>query len=465
MSASETFLELQSNAPGLPGPYLVENLAPYQILDRMGTRKAKTVLAIGSHYKRQFLKSKCFINNRQRDQSVGLACRPDGTLLLDCELHLQDDDDGGMPRFQEKRPWGGGQNGHVLQRAHRRAAHIAYKLYGEVLALFSDVVLVFVPDLGLAQVLELLCCWLKSATEKKFPRRQRILLLHHNVPHAQDIHSRLVASFMSVLRSSDTVKVYTSENTRQMIADAFHVSNMALWSPLLVSEIDKELASSFSDRIARCLDFEAPLVKHLLQAAIRHHAEQPAVPFDVILASRHQCGPPECLQDTLSDFLGSRPGVGRTDIAVVASALVLDAYPVGTHWFPPGQVFERFYRGATEHCGKLLRCADFAQAVKLEFITLATQNRAAGTAASETHLTRIWKDWAITNTIPFASCSLCIIQEPHWTLDCGHRLCRKCILSHGTLEVAWRPTVTSCPTSKAMTERVHCTFCAIYGVE
>ncbi|RTE68341.1 hypothetical protein BHE90_017280, partial [Fusarium euwallaceae] len=168
--------------------------------------------------------------------------------------------------------------------------------------------------------------------EKKFPKGQRILLLHENVLQVEHVHSRLVAAFASMLRSSDTLKAYTNADLRQRSNEAFHITNVALGSSTLTSEIDRALADSVLRRAGHCLDFKAPHFKHLLQTAIRHHAEQPSGAFDVISASRLPSHPsPDSLRDALGDFLESRRDVGRTDVALVASALVLDAYPVGAH--------------------------------------------------------------------------------------------------------------------------------------
>ncbi|UPK92157.1 hypothetical protein LCI18_003092 [Fusarium solani-melongenae] len=351
-----------------------------------------------------------------------------------------------MPRFQARRPWGGGLNGHVLKHAERGAAHIAYKFYGEVLAPFSDVILVFVPDLGFGEVVELFCRWFKSAMENKFPKGQRILLLHENMPQVQHVHSRLVAAFASMLRSSDALKAYTNADLRQRSSETFHITNIALGSSTLTSEIDTALADSVLRRAGRCIDFTAPHFKYLLQTAIRHHAEQPFGVFNVISASRllsHLS--PGGLRDALGRFLGSRRDVGRTDVALVASALVLDAYPAGAHWFPPGLVFEHFYREATEHWGRRMRRPGFSHDVKVEFITIATNNRAMKSDALNGHLMLVRSDWAIKNNMAVANCSFCILRAPHWTLDCKHRFCRECILIYGTLDVPWRPELLSCP--------------------
>lgn len=92
-----------------------------------------------------------------------------------------------------------------------------------------------------------------------------------------------------------------------------------------------------------------------------------------------------------------------------------------------------------------MRRPEFSQDVKVKFITIATNNRTMKSAALDGHLMRVRSDWAIKNTMAVASCSLCILRAPHWTLDCKHRFCRECILIHGTLEVPWRPELLSCP--------------------
>lgn len=108
-------------------------------------------------------------------------------------------------------------------------------------------------------------------------------------------------------------------------------------------------------------------------------------------------------------------------------------------------MFEYFYREPTEQCGRRIRRPEFSYDVKVEFIAIATHSRATESAVSDGHLMRVRSDWAIKNTMAVASCSLCILRAPHWTLDCKHRFCRECILSHGTLGVPWRPELLSCP--------------------
>ncbi|KAF5120870.1 hypothetical protein E5D57_013206 [Metarhizium anisopliae] len=45
-------LHIRSSAAGLPGPYLQENMAPYEILDKIGEAKPRTILLIQGHTER-----------------------------------------------------------------------------------------------------------------------------------------------------------------------------------------------------------------------------------------------------------------------------------------------------------------------------------------------------------------------------------------------------------------------------
>ncbi|KAL6401317.1 hypothetical protein AUP68_15185 [Ilyonectria robusta] len=99
MPLSNALLQLWSNAPGLPGPYLQENLAPYPYrqFDEMGTARPRTALAIGGQLKRSLTADLFTSLDHSQEGSVSLAVLDDGqTLWLDCELHLQPET--GIPR-------------------------------------------------------------------------------------------------------------------------------------------------------------------------------------------------------------------------------------------------------------------------------------------------------------------------------------------------------------------------------
>ena len=94
------FLQLRSSAPGLPGPYLLENHAVYQYLRDLGATQLSIIMAIGGAKKRQWLADYALlaVDYEENEHSIAFACLQDDVLLLDCELHLQIDQ--ALPRLK-----------------------------------------------------------------------------------------------------------------------------------------------------------------------------------------------------------------------------------------------------------------------------------------------------------------------------------------------------------------------------
>src|SRR5690348_13784354 len=116
-----TLLLLCPTVPGLPGPCLHENLAPYQVFDALGGAKPKVILTIGGWVKNQWLAQKLSITIQRSEPSVALTTMDDGTLLIDCELHSHD---ARMP--QPPAPSRNG-NRHIVANASG-AKQLAYRL-------------------------------------------------------------------------------------------------------------------------------------------------------------------------------------------------------------------------------------------------------------------------------------------------------------------------------------------------
>ncbi|KAH7131187.1 hypothetical protein EDB81DRAFT_661041 [Dactylonectria macrodidyma] len=448
MPSTDSLLQLRSNAPGLPGPYLQENLAPYQLLDAMGKASPRSILAIGGRAKSQYLAREFSTTiDHHETPSVALASLDHKTIWLDCELHSHQ-----MPRIKAKSSTAGCSRLHFLNSTAARVAKIAYPIYTDVLALFSDVILIFVPDFGgLPQVVELLSNWIKSSIEKGPQAYSRIILLHREVVADTEVKSLVLARLASHLRASCPTEAYSSKAMMDMMNKCFRIHNLPLQSghrQWLLSEV----AAAFHDRRRRGLHFKAHHFKWLLQAGISQYAEQPSVRFNPISSSRLQCLLPERLGDCLATFLGGVKTIGGSEINLVASALVMDAYPPGMHCectsdlsFLPEALFERLYAGPAKECEKIIKLPGLAASIKRDFITLVGENREIGVEPVQTHLGRVQGNPTMRCTYHESICAFCIIQIPMFTLDCRHRLCETCILSHGTSLGSWRVALTCCP--------------------
>lgn len=323
------FLQLRSSAPGLPGPYLLENLNAYRWFDNLGCTKPSLILAIGGAVKRQWLMQHAIVKTAydEEEHSVSLVPVEDDAFLLDCELHLQLDQH--LPRLKAGLTRRGAQP-LLLAHAARHTQEIAFALYCDVLSHFSNLILLFVPDFGgLPQLIEFLCFWLSQTMAKNFPTLSRILLVHDKKPaRGDEVDFELMASMASHLRQADPTRSYSAKAIREMMRRCFQLTNCTVLDG--THQMWLELHNSRCDRIRDKMDLSALHLKTLLRSAISQFADAPSIPFNAISASRLQYTIPERLQDQLSSFLAVSKDVdGATDI--LSSALVMDAYPPGMH--------------------------------------------------------------------------------------------------------------------------------------
>ncbi|KAF5725129.1 patatin-like serine hydrolase [Fusarium mundagurra] len=352
MAHVQPLFELQSSAPGMPGPYIVENLACYHVLDKIGQKKPRTMLVLGGACKRQHISSAYSLYGYPKVHSVGIADVGDNTLALDGELHLQKHDQ--LPRFQEKRPFGGGCHAHILEQGFSREGSIAHQLYANVLSPLSDIILIFVPDFGLDIAIEMLCSWMRSAMGAGFHIASRVLLLHDSIPAEFEIKNRLLASFASKLRKSDPLRSYTSADTQSIIENAFHMTSVSLDDCTWRAQVEAELNAARAHRKQEGMDFTAHQMKYLLRAAIRQYAQDPLAPLDIIRSLKQQHAPDSNYSDAIRDFLQIHQPISDIEASIVASALNLDAHPPGTPWFPPERIFQSLYQGLIEDCGRCI---------------------------------------------------------------------------------------------------------------
>ncbi|KAF5263418.1 hypothetical protein FOXYS1_5832 [Fusarium oxysporum] len=348
MTHVEPLFELQSSAPGMPGPYLVENLASYRVLDKIGQKKPRMMLVLGGARKRQHISSAYSVYGYPKEHSVGIADVGDNTLALDGELHLQEHYH--LPRFQEKRPFGGGCHAHILEQGISREGSIAHQIYANVLSPLSDIILIFVPDFGLQNAIELLCSWMESAMGVGFHIACRVVLLHDSIPADLEIKNRLLASFASKLRKSDPLRSYTSADIQSIIKNAFRMTSVSLDDCTWRAQVEAELNAARACRMQEGMDFTAHQMKYLLRGAIRQYAQDPLSPLDIIRSLKQQHAPDSNYSDAIRDFLQIHQPISDIEASILASALNLDAHPPGTPWFPPERIFQSLYQGLIEDC-------------------------------------------------------------------------------------------------------------------
>ena len=332
MFASQ-LLQLRSNAPGMPGPYLLENIAPYQVFDSLG--RFNSILAIGGQSKARHLEiSFSQTDGVERRNAVTLDQVGDDLILFDCELHSQPDTT--ILRVTQE-PQCGSTNLHPLKSAPRRVAEIAWGIYSGLLSPFSDVVLIFVSDVGgLSPVIDFLTVWLHRAMFKVsyYPVTPHVILIaDEGEPRIQmpEIYNRLISKVAAHLRVADPLRGYSAKDIRQVISNCLRLSTFSVHDGSIRDVAEKELEKVHVQRIAKRWDFSAVHTRELLHLAVAQYAERPWAFFDFIAASRHKYPLPNRLNISVTSFLRNFSVVSNDEVSLVASALVLDAYPTQMH--------------------------------------------------------------------------------------------------------------------------------------
>lgn len=327
-----TLIELKASAPGLPGPYLQENLAPYRAIDILETNRLQVVTVIGGLQKRTTI-LRYFGLSRQSaaEYSVALGPQPgnSNTMFLDCELHLQ-------PDSSIKKINGGYQPGHLryhlLQQPVDTAHGLACSFYYNALSLFSDIIVLFVSDIGgLERVIDVLCYWMREGIEKHHQHQTCILLVFGNGNEIRNevVMGRLEIAMLHRLRATNAKTRYTLSQMQRIQKRLFNI-DIIRQTENFVGAIDRALLRSTVDRAEIGLHFSPANWKFLFQGATAQFGAQKGSDIDLISASRLHYPVPRYLSDCLIDVLKSCED-NRELPYIIASALVMDAFPPLMH--------------------------------------------------------------------------------------------------------------------------------------
>jgi len=316
-----TLLQLKSNAPGLPGPYIQENLGPYRILDEAKLDDCTVVLAIGGRAKRRLVP----LGMAPQDAyAVSLRKLGGRILVLDCEMHLQ-------PGTKIPRIIGGPQPGHYtyhLMRPPRKASQFAFGLYCDVLAMFSDLVIIFVEDFGGAErVLRFICFWMRCAKAKNFPFQSRVLCVS-TAPAATHLDEFNIMAAMSMeLRRDEPAVSYSAADIKSIMQRCFALVRVI--DPVDLSKDFWQSPLSASTVMAGSQRTRLPRSTAVIRAAIASYAEQPVAAFNAFLACRTSRPLPRRFEENLIEFIEKSRGVVQDHASIVASALAMDAHTDG----------------------------------------------------------------------------------------------------------------------------------------
>lgn len=325
------WLDLKSGAPGLPGPYLQEFNAAYRHLDALAETPPRLILAIGGRVKRERLAA---ISTQPYDEvQRGKIClrslsQSRGLVAIDAELHLKKE----LPRILGG-PCPGNYTNHCLGSGLSTPSRIASRLYGEILAPFCDLTVLFVADFhGIENTVSLLVSWVRSAMLRppnSRETRMRVFLVvdgkyHVPAPSVDGIWFQIIAMLLRQLRLDESTNLHTFIDLQKQVLDYMHLE-------ILPEMSDHDFVETLYSRPEPTAKFSAAHLQTLLKAAIRHFASDPPNAFNSVLASRNRISLPQDWQEHVLDFISLTKHTSIQHTSLVASALALNAYPPGMH--------------------------------------------------------------------------------------------------------------------------------------
>ncbi|KAH7215393.1 hypothetical protein DER44DRAFT_764229 [Fusarium oxysporum] len=430
-------------------PTLVEHRPAYSVFDCQAFQP-RVVLSIGGIEKRRFYRR---INlNDAVDGNPGVLLRPVqlATLILDCELHNHNRLDA-VQQYHSR----GEKVMHSLQAnlyrhgPSHKIAQYAFDMYWQLLYPFASTVLLFIDDLGgVGPVIEILALWARRARLSTIPAPPRILVLYHwrNRTEMESFESRLRSRIMCTVSG-------TQANSQTGITSPIYLQGeMAFESVQLIptwkaaSEFPSQTEESFAARDAAGYGFSSDHLKRLLQTAILQYSQSSGQQIDFVQAVRFCNPPPTQLTEKLIQFLSITKDAEMDHVAVIASALDLDAHPPGMHFFAPQTTFGKTYRAAVSQVESLLNEDGLSDQVCKKFTQFSLERQ--GSSSAHAHLRLLskyqatWRDYVEGNL-----CFVCLVRPPSTTLDCHHRLCDACVMICGSRESPDSPSfqVLSCP--------------------
>ena len=119
-------------------------------------------------------------------------------------------------------------------------------------------------------------------------------------------------------------------------------------------------------------------------------------------------------------------------------------------------VFDVLYREIAEYVERALGLDHLAERIKRSFVDVAEENITKHRPSAERHLKTMrmlapmWRRFRST-----LCCSFCLVRSPKYLLDCGHGLCRACLVICGGVSVSdeWRATIHRCPLCERLNGR------------
>ncbi|KAH6658609.1 hypothetical protein BKA67DRAFT_558530 [Truncatella angustata] len=452
-----TWLELQSGAPGLGGPFLLEHLVPYESFRKGQEATPSVVVAIGGLQKRRFLQQHFFVSHVSLEPNIRMGYQPGvDSILLDCELHTLTH----APRIKAGITPGCNTRHELHCGSGNNANEIAHSLYNHILMPLATVTFLFVADLGgWDSVTNLLGFWARRPVHEPEPTPAIVILVssdHKCQTSVRDVILHASTRLLEQLRLSEPARPFTRPNAEMMIQRRFTIkilNRCATNRDTRAATIGLIEAAAIQQRQSQPA-FSTRHLIYLLRVGLVHYSESPGHSFNSYLALRQHSRVPPDVAHCLQNVLRSVAGTLEEKADIIASALWLDAFPPGMHCFSPDIIFSNFYATNLGLSNTSFENKGLKDVVKTRLIELV-RTRFIELVSSQCtdHLTRhiaALNSSSTTVSTCGEICVICFARTAMYTFDCQHRICNTCALNIGEQREPWEVSIQRCPVCRRL---------------
>ncbi|KAL7903719.1 hypothetical protein GGI35DRAFT_492342 [Trichoderma velutinum] len=253
-------------------------------------------------------------------------------------------------------------------------------LYSNITLYFCDLTLIFVLDIrGFANAINVLYQWMFRALAAAYLTQANVFLLD------------LATAMLSKLRKAQPQSAYTLTEVIYLSCQCFNLKIKNREEVYNYLCLNMRAKSGLRRSIG--LDFLAAQWKYLFRSVIKQHVTRPFLPFDLITVTRISYPLPRKAGETITDFLQACGRQAVDHAQVIASALVMDAFP-----------------------HDMLGILDLSQEIKIRFKRLASNNKGD---YMQKHISYIRSYANISNIYTCLACSyfIIILLIEKWTFS------------------------------------------------
>ncbi|KAA8652779.1 hypothetical protein EYZ11_003790 [Aspergillus tanneri] len=298
-------------------------------------------------------------------------------------------------------------------------------LLARALLPFSHVLCLFAEDLGgVEQAANLLDGWARVGRGATQPSMRPRLIVAVEADEGHDPDK------FPFFQRPDAPELYSSVRLFY-VSQQNSLSDEARYRPLK-EEIFKALDWAARDRQETGTFFSAAHLPGLLEQAVRHTARSPQEPFNLIDASR-PLSDPIGWTTHLSHFLHQGTGIpSKTQDAIIASSLLVDAFPPDTHAFHPRDLYRQRYwqqcLDALQHIVGFTAAVHRSQSIESRLVDAYACMLARQVPPWDSHLCYLQELQPLFQQLfSNRTCLSCLLYSPQHSLDCGHAICDSCV--------------------------------------